>query len=123
MTIKTFTIDWEGAEETIEYEDDLTYGELDAILRKAIDLSDVSKPSINIPEYRFSLLLKVIKKAPFKVGDAVAVRNKSARLANKIMKEVMKDYPLASYLADWVEAFTGSMTQTEQDTQYTTSVQ
>jgi hypothetical protein len=123
MTIQTFEIDWEGAKETIEYEDDITYGQLESILSNCIDLSDVSKPKVNIPQYRFQILMKVLKKAPFKVGDAVAIRNLKAKTANEIMKGVMKDYPLAKFLGDWVETFTGSPIENEQDSQSTISVQ
>ena len=121
MAIKSFEIDWNGCAETIEYEDDLTYGELDAILQNCIDLSDMQKPKVDIPKYRFQILLKVIKKAPFTVNDAVAIRNLKSKQANIIMKEVMKDFPLANFLGDWVESFTGSPNPTEQDSQFTTS--
>ena len=121
MAIKSFEIDWNGSAETIEYEDDLTYGELDAILQNCIDLSDMQKPKVDIPKYRFQILLKVIKKAPFTVNDAVAIRNLKSKQANIIMKEVMKDFPLANFLGDWVERFTGSPNPTEQDSQFTTS--
>jgi hypothetical protein len=121
MAIKSFEIDWNGSAETIEYEDDLTYGELDAILQNCIDLSDMQKPKVDIPKYRFQILLKVIKKAPFTVNDAVAIRNLKSKQANIIMKEVMKDFPLANFLGDWVESFTGSPNPTEQDSQFTTS--
>jgi hypothetical protein len=123
MTLKTFDIDWEGTPETIEYEDDITYGEMESILSNSIDLSDVSKPKVNIPQYRTHVLLKVLRKAPFKTGDAVALRNIKQKQASLIMKEVMKDYPLAKYLGDWVETFTGSVIETDQDTQSTISVQ
>ena len=107
MTLKTFDIDWEGTPETIEYEDDITYGEMESILSNSIDLSDVSKPKVNIPQYRTHVLLKVLRKAPFKTGDAVALRNIKQKQASLIMKEVMKDYPLAKYLEEWVETFVG----------------
>tara|TARA_B110001454_G_scaffold186075_1_gene182649 strand:+ start:2700 stop:3071 length:372 start_codon:yes stop_codon:yes gene_type:complete len=123
MVIKSFQIDWEGVSETIEYEDDITYGEMEAILSNSIDLSDVSKPKVNIPQYRTHILLKVLKKAPFAINDAVALRNIKQKQASLIMKEVMVDYPLVKYLGDWVETFTGSQIETETTTQSTTSVQ
>ena len=119
MVIKSFQIDWEGVSETIEYEDDITYGEMEAILSNSIDLSDVSKPKVNIPQYRTHILLKVLKKAPFAINDAVALRNIKQKQASLIMK----DYPLVKYLGDWVETFTGSQIETETTTQSTTSVQ
>ena len=123
MAIKTFNVDIEGTSQTIEYEDDITFGELENILNKWLDLSDVQKPKVNIPLYRQLILTTVIKKAPFDIGDLSAIRNLKASTAKKIMEEVMKDYPLAKFLGDWVETFTGSPIQTEQNSQFTTSVQ
>ena len=113
MAIKSFEIDWKGSNEIIEYEDDLTYGELDGILQNCIDLGDLNKPKVDIPKYRFQILIKVIKKAPFTVNDAVALRNLPSRTVDTIMKEVMKDFPLANFLGDWVETFTGSLPEPE----------
>jgi hypothetical protein len=122
MTLKQFEIDWEGRKEIIEYEDDLTFGELEAILANAIDVSDITKPKVNIPEYRMAIMIKVLKKAPFKTGDAVAIRNLKSSIAKKVMKEVMKTFPLAKFLEDWVESFTGSVSETDSATISTTSV-
>ena len=107
MAKKTFTVDYKGAKEEIEYEDDLTFGELEAILQNCIDLSDIAKPKVDIPKYRYQILLKVLRKAPFAVGDSSAIRNLKNTEANAIMKEVMKDYPLVKFLEAWVETFTG----------------
>jgi hypothetical protein len=123
MVLKSFKIDYKGKKEIIEYEDDITYGEMEAILEAAIDISDISKVKVNIPRYRMNLLLKVLRKAPFPVGDTVSVRNLSIKEASSIMKGVMKSYPLQNYLQDWVETFTGSAIKIEQDTPSTTSVQ
>lgn len=123
MTLKTFKIDYKGKKEIIEYEDDITYGEMEAILEAAIDISDISKVKVNIPRYRMNLLLKVLRKAPFPVGDTVSVRNLSMKEASSIMRGVMKSYPLQNYLQDWVETFTGSPIKIDQDTVSTTSVQ
>jgi len=123
MVIKTFEIKYNGVKETIEYETDIKYGEMEAILSNSIDLSDVSKPKVDIPQYRMQILIKVLRKAPFPVGDTNAVRQLTQSQATEIMKEVMKDYPLAKYLGDWVETFTGSQIDYEQDIRSTTSVQ
>ena len=122
MALKSFEIDWEGRKEIIEYEDDLTFGELEAILANAIDVTDITKPKVNIPSYRMAIMLKVLKKAPFKTGDAVAIRNLKSSVAKKVMKEVMKSFPLAKYLEDWVETFTGSLNETDSSTTSTTYV-
>lgn len=108
MAIKTFEIDYEGKKEIIEYEDDLTFGELESVLNETVDMSDVTKPKVNIPKYRQQILLKVLKKAPFKTGDLVAIRNMRSSVAKKILEGVMVDFPLAKYLEDWMVTFVGS---------------
>lgn len=123
MAIKTFNVDIEGTSQTIEYEDDITFGELENILNKCLDLSDVQKPKVNIPLYRQLILTTVIKKAPFDIGDLSAIRNLKASTAKKIMEEVMKDYPLAKYLEEWVETFVGRVEDLNNPNQSTTSVQ
>lgn len=120
MAIKTFEIEWESRKETIEYEDDINFGELEAILNKCLDLTKVNEPKVNIPLYRQLILTAVIKKAPFKISDVSSIRNLKASVAKVIMKEVMKDYPLAKFLEEWVETFVG---ETVEDPQSITSLQ
>ena len=123
MVIKTFNIDWEGKKEPVEYEDDLTFGELENIINTSVDLTDVTKPKVNIPSYRMSILTKVLKKAPFPVNDAVAIRNLKAKVAKQIISEVMKDYPLMRFLEDWMVTFVGTQEATSSPTESTTSLQ
>ena len=123
MAIKTFNVDIEGTSQTIEYEDDITFGELENILNKCLDLSDVQKPKVNIPLYRQLILTTVIKKAPFDIGDLSAIRNLKASTAKKIMEEVMRDYPLAKYLEEWVETFVGKVEETSTLNRSITSAQ
>ena len=108
MVIKSFEIDYEGNKETIEYEDDLTFGELEAVLNATVDMSDVSKPRVKIPEYRQEILMKVLRKAPFKLQDRVAIRNLKSSVAKQIIEGVMVDFPLAKYLEDWMITFVGT---------------
>ena len=107
MVLKTFEIDFEGKKEKIEYESELTFGEIEAIINRSVDLTDFSKPKMNIPQYRMDILLKVIKTAPFKTGDAVALRNQKSGTVGQILSGVMVDYPLGKFLTDWVETFGG----------------
>ncbi len=109
MALKEFNIDWEGKQETIEYEDDITFGELENILNKCLDLSDVQKPKVNIPLYRQLILTAVLRKAPFPIKDTSAIRNLKISQAKTIMVEVMKSYPLMKYMEEWVETFVGEM--------------
>lgn len=108
MARKEFQIDWKGKSETIEYEDDLPFGEMEKILTKSVDLTDVTKPKVNLSNYRMSILLAVITKAPFPPHDPKAIRDIGRKTADKIMVEVMKDYPLAASLEGWMTSFLGS---------------
>ena len=106
--IKSFEIPWDNnTKETVEYEDDITFGELEAILNQCLDMTQVNEPKVNLPLYRQLILTAVITKAPFKVKEVASIRNLKASVAKTIMKEVMKDYPLAKYLEEWVETFVG----------------
>jgi len=122
MVIKTFEIDWEGKKEVVEYEDDLTFGELENIVNQSVDLSDVTKPKVNIPKYRMAVLTKVMRKAPFPVNDEVAIRNLKAKTAKQIISEVMKDYPLMRFLEDWMVTFVGTQGVPNLPTESTSSL-
>ena len=108
MTIQSFEIDYEGGKEIIEYEDDLTFGELEAILNQCLDLSDVTKPKVDLPQYRQSILLKTVRKAPFEAGSLPVLRNLRTSVVNQVLKGVLKDYPLVRFLEDWVRTFVGN---------------
>ena len=122
MVLKSFEIDWEGKKEMIEYEDDLTFGELENIVNQSVDLSDVAKPKVNIPKYRINILTKVIKKAPFPTNDIVAIRNLKSKVAKGIISEVMKDYPLMRFLEDWMVTFVGTQGAVSLPTESTSSL-
>ena len=110
--IKSFEIPWtDNTKQTIEYEDDITFGELEGILNKCLDMSEINKPKVNLPLYRQMILTTVIRKAPFEMKDVASIRNLKASTAKIIMTEVMKDYPLAKYLEEWVETFVGETIQ------------
>ena len=122
MVIKSFEVKISGKTEIIEYEDDLTFGELENIINHSVDLSDVQKPKVNIPAYRMNILTKVIRKAPFPINDAVAIRNLKAGEAKQIISEVMKDYPLMQFLEDWMVTFVGTPETTSTPTESTTTL-
>ena len=122
MAIKSFEIDMDGKKEIIEYEDDLLFGDLEAIVNISVDLSDVTKPKVDLPKYRMNILTKVLRKAPFPIDDATAIRNLKAKTAKKIISEVMKDYPLMRFLEDWMVTFVGTQEATSSPTESITSL-
>ena len=122
MAIKSFKITMEGKKGIIEYEDDLTFGELENVVNQSVDLSDVTKPKVNLPKYRMNILTTVLRKAPFPMNDAGAIRNLKAKVAKQIISEVMKDYPLMRFLEDWMVTFVGTQEVTSLPTESTTSL-
>ena len=122
MVIKTFEIDMDGKKEVIEYEDDLTFGELENVVNQSVDLSDVTKPKVNLPKYRMNILTSVLRKAPFPTNDANAIRNLKNKVVKQIISEVMKDYPLMRFLEDWMVTFVGTPEATSLPTESTTSL-
>jgi len=85
---------------------------LENILNKCLDLKEVNKPIVNIPLYRQLILTAVITKAPFPLKEVAEIRNLKSSVAQKIMTEVMKDYPLMKYLEEWVGTFVGTEVDT-----------
>ena len=121
MALKSFELDIDGKKGIIEYEDDMLFGELEAIVNVSVDLSDVTKPKVDLPKYRMNILTKALRKAPFPIDDATAIRNLKAKTAKKIISEVMKDYPLMRFLEDWMVTFVGTQGATNLPTESTTS--
>ena len=112
MAIKSFEIKIDGKKEIIEYEDDLLFGELEAIVNLSVDLSDVTKPKVDLPKYRMNILTKVLRKAPFQIDSPEAIRSLKSKIAKQIISEVMKDYPLMRFLEDWMVTFVGTQEAT-----------
>lgn len=110
MTLKTFKIEWKGQPTEVEYEDDISFGKMETILKKCVDLKNVAQPEVNISEYRRMILMNVLTKAPFPIQDPIAISNIPRKVAEKIIGEVMDDYPLASSLEGWMTSFLGSIT-------------
>ena len=108
MALKRFDLDWQGGITEIQYEDDIPFGDMELIIRKCVDLTDVTKPKVNISEYRTRILPAVLRKAPFTTTDPNAIKNIPRKTAEKIIAEVMKDYPLAGCLEGWMTSFLGS---------------
>ena len=122
MALKSFELDIDGKKEIIEYEDDLTFGELENVINESVDLSDVTKPKVNIPKYRMNILTTVLRKAPFPINNVGAIKNLKAKVAKQIISEVMKDYPLMRFLEDWMVTFVGIPEATNLPSESTTSL-
>ena len=123
MAIQTVKIKYKNADHIVEFEDSLTFGDVEELVGGAVDLSDVTKPKIDLRTYRMNLLLRVIKKAPFKVGDMTTIKLLDAKIVQKILREVLRYHPLADYIEDWMLTFQNLEEPKKQDTGYIISVQ
>lgn len=123
MALKNFTIKWEGKKEIIEFEDDLTFGELESILAESVDLSDVTKPRVNLPAYRQAILLKTLRKAPFKVNDLNELKNLRSSVVTEVLGGVLKSFPLSKFLEQWMASFIGDTSDLKIEEITTTSSQ
>ena len=93
------------------------------LIGNSVDLSDVTKPKIDIQRYRLNLLSLTVKKAPFKTGDINIIKMQDSKIIKSILKEIVKVHPLTTYIEDWMETFMSSEEMTNLDTQSTTIVQ
>ena len=122
MALIPIEILWKGEKAVVEFEDSLTFGDTETLIGNSVDLSDVSKPKIDIQKYRMNLLLLTIKKAPFKVGDMNAIKFTDSKIIKSILKEIVKVHPLTTYIEDWMETFISSEELSKLDTASTTTV-
>ena len=122
MALIPVKIIYNDKEDTIEFEDSLTFGETESLISGSVDLSDISKPKIDLSKYRMNLLVLTIKKAPFKIGDITTIKMLDSKVVKGMLKEITKIHPLSTYIEDWMETFQTYEDQSSSDTQSTTVV-
>lgn len=105
MALIPVKIIYNDKEDTIEFEDSLTFGETEALISGSVDLADISKPKIDLSKYRMNLLVLTIKKAPFKTGDITTIKMLDSKVVKGMLREITKVHPLAAYIEDWMETF------------------
>jgi|TARA_R110002020_G_scaffold130704_2_gene292310 hypothetical protein len=122
MALIPVKIIYNDKEDTIEFEDSLTFGETESLISGSVDLTDISKPKIDLSKYRMNLLVLTIKKAPFKIGDITTIKMLDSKVVKGMLKEITKIHPLSTYIEDWMETFQTYEDQSSSDTQSTTVV-
>ena len=122
MTLIPIDITYNGKPAVVEFEDSLTFGDTEMLIGNSVDLSDVTKPKIDIQRYRLNLLSLTVKKAPFKTGDINIIKMQDSKIIKSILKEIVKVHPLTTYIEDWMETFMSSEEMTNSGTQSTTIV-
>lgn len=122
MALIPIKITYKDKEEIVEFEDSLSFGETEKLISDSVDLSDVTKPKIDLARYRMNLLVMTIKKAPFKTGDITTLNMMDGNIVRAMLREIVKIHPLTTYIEDWMETFISSEALKSLDTQYTTTV-
>ena len=122
MALIPVKITYNDKEDTIEFEDSLTFGETESLIGSSVDLSDITKPKIDLSKYRMNLLVLTIKKAPFKTGDITTIKMLDSKVVKSMLREITKVHPLAAYIEDWMETFQSYEDLTSSNTQSTTVV-
>tara|TARA_R110002051_G_scaffold124787_1_gene198010 strand:- start:67 stop:489 length:423 start_codon:yes stop_codon:yes gene_type:complete len=122
MVLIPVKITYNDKEDTIEFEDSLTFGETESLIGSSVDLSDITKPKIDLSKYRMNLLVLTIKKAPFKTGDITTIKMLDSKVVKSMLREITKVHPLAAYIEDWMETFQSYEDLTSSNTQSTTVV-
>jgi hypothetical protein len=122
MALISIKITYKDKEEIVEFEDSLSFGETEKLISDSVDLSDVTKPKIDLARYRMNLLVMTIKKAPFKTGDITTLNMMDGNIVRAMLREIVKIHPLTTYIEDWMETFISSEALKSLDTQYTTTV-
>jgi len=105
MGTKTVKIKYNGKDEIVQFSDTLTFGDVEDLIGDTIDLSDVTKPKVNLKSYRMNILTKVITKAPFKLNDTTTLELMDRKIVQRILKEVLIVHPLSDYIEEWMETF------------------
>ena len=122
MTLIPINIIYDGKPAVVEFEDSLTFGDTETLIGNSVDISDVTKPKIDIQRYRLNLLLLTIKKAPFKTGDITTIKMTDSKIIKSILKEIVKIHPLTTYIEDWMETFMSSADLNDLNIPSTTTV-
>ncbi len=122
MTLIPITITYNGKPTVVEFEDALTFGDTEMLIGNSVDISDITKPKIDLQRYRLNLLSLTVKKAPWKTGDINIIKIQDSKIIKSILKEIVKVHPLTTYIEDWMETFISSEELNDLDTQSTTTV-
>lgn len=104
MAIKTFQVEINGKEETIEYEDDMEFGKIEKIITRAANVSKDTSLLTNIQIYRKDIVMNAITKAPFDISSE-GIDKVGYKTMQKITEEVLASYPLGDYLTSMMKPF------------------
>jgi len=102
-----FTVNINGTDETIEFNDDLSWGDTQRILKACVDISNPQAMKVNIQLYQQLILQAAVTKAPIDFKNLTALNKLPSKVVTKIISEVMKVFPLETLITPWITAMTG----------------
>lgn len=102
-----FEVEINGNKEIIQIKDDLTWGEVQGILKQTADISNPQAMKVNIQLYQQLVFMAAVIKAPFDPKNITELNNLPSKTVAKIMNEVMKQFPLEKFVQPWITAMTG----------------
>ena len=108
MVLKTFTIQFKGVAEEIQYEDDMPFGRFEEIIKKCSNFREGSNPVNNVQTYRREIMLNTLKKAPFEISSE-GLDGLGYKEVTNIAEKILAAYPLGSYLSQMMKPFEESL--------------
>ncbi len=103
----SFDVEIKGQTETIEFSDDLSWGDTQKILKQCVDISNPQAMKVNIQLYQQMILQAAVTKSPIDFKNLTQLNQLPSKVVTKIMSEVMKVFPLETLITPWITAMTG----------------
>ena len=108
MVLKTFSIQFKGAAQEIQFEDDMPFGVFEDIIKKCSNFREGSNPVNNVQTYRREILLNTLKKAPFEISTE-GLDGLGYKEVTSIAEKILAAYPLGNYLNQMMKPFEDSI--------------
>ena len=108
MELKTFTIQFKGTPEEVQFEDDMPFGKFEEIIKKCANFQEGTNPVTNVQVYRREVMLNTLKKAPFEISED-GLDQLGYKEVTEIAEKILAAYPLGNYLNQMMKPFEESM--------------
>lgn len=108
MAVKTFNVTIRGTDTVVEYEDEMSFGQMRQLFRNAIQItateSGVKNINIMPDEFAVGVVMAAIIKPEIYKGNVTEFEKLPTKAALTIIKEICKSYPFTDFLEDMAEA-------------------
>lgn len=118
MAIIPFEFEHDGQKVTGKFNNDISTEQFDRIIKTTINVKGVNDIDLDIREYSKLITIEAVTEcSAFKPHDLNEWDKLGAKLASKIMKEVMKEYPLFPVLKEMISTVAGTTSYEIKDIQ------